>query len=182
MVVRCSLGFMGTLLISAHVSATEPAPNAPSNVAIPEVAPALEPAPAPPVTPPAAPPVPVRFLTSPDYELVIQGTGSAARAEPCGPSCSYNISPGSYQVHLMDSGEKKASFNVDVQGRSDVEVSPGSPFLRGLGMGIAIVGATAVAVGAFALYYDVVLSKRRTASAISTQASAIGGQIGSYPQ
>lgn len=145
---------MGTVLLSLRVRAAEPAPDAPPAVPVPEVAPAPQPAPPSPATPPAAPRVSVTFRTSPDYELAIQGAGLDATADPCGPVCTHSIPPSGYQVHLMASGEKKASFNVNIDGQSDVVVSPGSPFLRGLGMAITVVGATAVGVGAFALYYD----------------------------
>lgn len=57
-------------------------------------------------------------------------------------------------VSASTGGRKTSTLNVDVRGPSEVVVSPGSPFVRGLGLAFIIVGGTFALGGLTTFYFD----------------------------
>lgn len=139
----------GMLAVAGHARAQAPE-------AAPAEAAAAPVTSAPPSPPPslARPEAVTIFSTETPGSLRVRGPGVEGEDGACPDSCTLKLAPGNYTVVAPDSDDGHV-FPVNVPGACHVVLDPGSPALRGLGMGMMIVGGTALIVGLAALYYDV---------------------------
>jgi hypothetical protein len=85
--------------------------------------------------------------------LNVQGGSLDPSSERCSSPCTLYLEPSAYTVELWSKQSKKA-FHLNLREPSEVVLSPGSPFLRGLGMGLMIIGGVPFLIAAGTLYLD----------------------------
>ena len=101
---------------------------------------------------PATVPVTVR---SPDEGVALQVQGGAipVGGGKCQAACRLDLTPGNYTVYLSHGGQPKP-LSFSVRGQSEVVVTTGSSFQRGLGLALLIGGGTVAATGLAVFYVD----------------------------